>query len=147
MKCALEIMAIKEEAEKAYALEQARLDEECKVKYAEIIAVSFAFCEEVVGAELEECAKNRNNLCYRLKGVVEEDRLGNKLFCPLYEDGRKYANGNKSYTYNSSKTAYSIDALTNYLEQFCYTVKWNDSQYMRYGCGCKGAVELEVTIK
>lgn len=43
MKCALEIAAMKELAEKNYRIEQGRLDEECRVQHLQIIQDTIDF--------------------------------------------------------------------------------------------------------
>lgn len=146
MKCALEIMMIKEEAEKAYAFEQARLDEKCKIKHAEIVANTIKFCEETISLHLEELAATRQIPSFYIEGVVKTDRIGNEIFYPLEEEGYTYANGQKSYRYNS-EIAYDVKTMTTYVEQFCFSTKWWDTTYKRYGWGeCKSR-EFKVFIE
>lgn len=144
MKCAMEILMIKEEADVIYAIEQAKLDEQCRIKHQSIIAETIKFCEEVISPAFEELAKNRKELCYILSGGISLDRLNNQLFRPLVE-GERYADGNPSYNL-STKIVYDVKTIEDYLVQFCYTVKWSKMDYMCYGCGRRVGKNLVVTI-
>ena len=144
MKCAMEILMIKEEADVIYAIEQARLDEQCRIKHQSIIAETIKFCEEVISPAFEKLAKNRKELCYTLSGDVSLDRLNNQLFSPLVK-GVSYANGDPSYKPDTN-IIYDVKTIEEYLAQFCYSVKWSKKGYMRYGWGCQVGKELVVTI-
>jgi hypothetical protein len=143
MKCAMEILMIKEEADVNYAIEQAKLDEQCKIKHKLIIAETIKFCEEVISPAFEELAKNRKELCYTLSGGISSDRLNNQLFSPLIE-GERY--GNRGLSYKPSTKVYDVKTMEEYLIQFCYSVKWSEMTYMRYGWGYQKGKDLIVTI-
>lgn len=144
MKCAMEILMIKEEADLIYAIEQAKLDEQCRIKHQSIIAETIKFCEEVISPAFEALAKDRKKLCYTLSGSISADRLNNQLFRPLVE-GKQYANGDQSYD-PSTKIVYDVKTIEEYLVQFCYSVKWSEIGYKSYGCGCRAGKNLVVTI-
>lgn len=145
MKCALEIVAMKELAETNYRIEQERLDEECRIKHMSIIEDTFNYCEEVIGPKLEKCALNREVPKFILEGVIEKDRVGNKIFYPLVAERQKYANGDRSYCPCYSKSI-DVVSLINYLKNYCFTVKFEESTYKRYGWGECHSHLLTVTI-
>lgn len=146
MKCAMEIMMMKENAEKIYAAEQARLDEMCRINHVQIIAATITFCEEVIGAEFEKLANSRRDVYHCTRGVIEQDRLGNEIFHPLCKEvGCRYANGEDSYSPNYN-IAYDVATLNAYLSQYCYTVNWSTAIYKKYGSGAHYGKKLEVKI-
>jgi hypothetical protein len=145
MKCALEIVAMKELAETNYRIEQERLDEECRIKHMSIIEDTFNYCEEVIGPKLEKCALDREVPRFTLRGIIKTDRVGNKIFHPLVVESKKYANGDYSYCPSYSKSI-DVKSLINYLKNYCFTVKFEEITYKKYGCGeCDGYL-LTVTI-
>lgn len=144
MKCAFEIAMIKNEAEKNYELEQLKLDEECRKAHLETVIKTIAYCEEVIGPSLEKKAINRETPCFKLKGWIYENRVGDKLFSPLTYD-RTYANGDFSYSVKYSET-YDVETLKNYLGQYCYKVSFSDYHFKTYGIGRRCGDMLEVTV-
>lgn len=146
MKCAIEMIMIKNEAEKNYELEQLRLDEECRKAHLETIIKTIAYCEEVIGPSLEKKAMNREIPCFTLAGCIRKNRVGDKLFSPLTGGSRIYANGDFSYDIKYSET-YDVETLKNYLEQYCYKVSFSDYYFKTYGIGRRCGDRLEVTVK
>lgn len=146
MKCALEILAMRELAEQNYAAEQARLDEECRIQHMGIIEDTFSYCENVIGPTFEKQALRRETPMYRLKGVIEKDRIGNKIFYPLTVESKKYANGENSYSPNH-RSPLDVVSLHNYLKNYCFTVEFEESTYKQFGRGECNGYTMWVTIK
>ena len=145
MKCALELSVIKEKAEKQYEIEQAILDENCRINHVNIIEKTIEFCENTIGPELEKCALNRRTPTFTMRGDFEKDRVGNLIFYPLVRDGRYYANGKPSEKMDETNP-YDMFTIKNYLESYCFNVSWEDEWYKRYNFGDIKGVKLTVTI-
>lgn len=116
MKCAMELIKIKEEAEKEYEI---YLDELCKKAHLEAIEDTIKWCENTIGPKLESNAKNRLKIEFEMRGQLKKDRLGNSIFYPLEEGYHKIT----AFRY------YDVITLTNYLSQFCYKVDFSHEWY------------------
>lgn len=145
MKCALELLTMKAEAEKQYEIKQITLDEECRINHMIIIEKTFDFCETVIGPALEKCALNRKTPIFTLMGGFEKDRVGNLIFYPLVRDGKYYADGTPSEKLNMANP-YDVFTIKNYLENYCFNVSWKEMWYRRYNCGYQKGVKLFITI-
>lgn len=145
MNCALEIMKIKEIAETEYQNEQARLDYERRCELVKITNNTIQFCENEINSKLVECAKNRYTPKFTMKGSISTDRIGTKIFSPLILQWTKYADGSPSYIINTL-IEYDVEVLTEYLERYCFNVKWQKISYKNYGTGSHTGYELIVTI-
>lgn len=143
MKCPYELQKVRNEAKEELKREEQRLDEVCRQKHAVIVAETIEFCEEVIGVELERTAKIPNcNVCYVEEGEISTDRLGNKIWHPLYENG-KYANG--AISHRPQKQGYDVATINNYLRKQCFSVDWTKSSYKRWGWGEQTSYRLKVS--
>ena len=140
MKCALELSVIKEVAETAYR-ERKRIEQE------EMAHRTIQYAEEVIGAALEERAMNRQDLIFYFKGWDWSYGRGNQevIISPLYSQGRLYADGTESFDFRSSDSI-SLPLLKDYLERHCLKMTISDSSFMTYGCGCRGCLEIRVSV-
>ena len=71
--------------------------------------------------------------------------MGNVLFLPVIPERHRYANGQQSYTVDTSKQ-YSLSILKEYLETHCINIELINSSYMCYGYGCQEAKWLRVWV-
>lgn len=146
MKCALELMAINAMAKEEYRLEEERKDAEARRAYETRKERTINFCEEYIAKELENQAKHHyvDEISTRFKAVYAEDRLGNKGFQLVKEDGDKYANGDKSY--HPTGDLYDFDTMVEYLKAHCINVDTYDDTYMRYGWGRHKCIKIKIFI-
>ena len=146
MKCALELMAINAMAKEEHRLEEERKDAEARKAYETRKERTMAFCENYIAQKLEEEAKRHyvNEISIRFKAVYEKDRLGNKGFQLVQEDGIKYANGDKSE--KPTGDLYDFEIFVSYLNAHCINVEVYDDTYMRYGWGCRKCDEIKIFI-
>ena len=145
MNCALELLTIKEEAEKQFEIEEALKDIAAYNNFETIKKNTINFCDTEINNALIEKAKSRCNIYFQLKISLYKDRLGNVLFSPVIPERYRYANGQQSYTVDTNKQ-YSLNTLKEYLEAHCINVELIDGSYMRYGYGCQEAKWLRVWI-
>ena len=138
MKCALELAVMKEVAETQYQEEQ-------RVRAEQVAQRTIQYAEEVIGVALEERAKNRQNLVFIFKARHLNWNPSDTEVCPLYSEGRLYADGTESFSSRSNESI-SLPLLRNYLESHCLKMTVSDSSFMSYGCGCQGCVEIRVSV-
>lgn len=138
MKCALELTVIKEVAETQYQEEQ-------RIRAEQVAQRTIQYAEEVIGVALEERAKNRQNLVFIFKARYLNWNPNDTEVCPLHSQGRLYADGTESFTSHISESI-SLPLLRNYLESHCLKMTISKSTFMTYGCGCRGCVEIRVSV-
>lgn len=146
MKCALELMAINTMAKEEYRLEEERKDTEARKAYETRKERTIMFCEEYIARELENQAKHHyvDEISIRFKAVYAEDRLGNKGFQLVKEDGIKYANGDLSC--KACGDLYDFNTMTQYLNAHCINVETYKSEYKQYMLGTLKCVSIKVFI-
>lgn len=129
MKCAKEIVDIRSQANAVF---EAQLTAQTLATYTIACANTITLCEESISKALEESAIHHGTESVKISFPVDiyKDMLGNKLFKRVTETKKAYANGDSSW--HGSGDPYSLKALTEYLEQFCYTVSIRE-----YGFRCK----------
>lgn len=146
MKCALELVAINAMAKEEYRLEEERKDAEARKAYETRKERTINFCEEYIAKELENQAKHHyvDEISTRFKVVYTEDRLGNKGFQLVKEDGDKYANGDKSY--RPTGDLYDFPTMKEYLQAHCINVETYKSDYKQYMLGKCKCHEVKIFI-
>lgn len=144
MKCAKEILEIKERAKILYQQEQMRLDEACRENHKKIVAQTLNFCETISEDFVRQAAKRYSRLEYNIYCVVTEDRLGNQIIQPLKFEGFRYANGDESRV--PSSTAYDKKTLIDTLSKHCYKVEFQKHYYKTYGCGEQVGSKIIITL-
>ena len=144
MKCAREILEIKEKAKILYQQEQMRLDEACRENHKKIIAQTLDFCETISEDFVRQAAKRYSRLEYNIYCVVTEDRLGNQIIQPLKFEGFRYANGDESRV--PSSTMYDKKTLIDILSKYCYKVEFQKHYYKTYGCGEQVGSKIIITL-
>lgn len=145
MKCANELIEIRD---RVVAEREARLDEECREAYAKIQIATVQFCEEVIGAKLEEAANYGKEIrCEINCGRFEEDRLNNIIFSPLVVSKNQYVTKSYGTAYEPSKEKYSITMLEKYLDSFCFEVSYVNIEYTSYYYGKNGRKGEKIIIK
>lgn len=146
MKCANEIIALRERANVEYEMEQKRLDDLCRQEYATIITNTVRFCNEIVDGKLTERAKGREPLKVSIiLSTTHCDRLNHKLARYISPDG-KYANGDTAYCYARGWGFLDIDVLCDYLKKHCYSVSVVASETRIYGLGFQDTLTLDVSV-
>ena len=138
MKCALELTVIKEVAETQYQEEQ-------RIRAEQVAQRTIKYAEEVIGVGLEERAKNRQSLVFYFKARHLHWNPKDTEVCPLYSQGRLYADGTESFSSDINESI-SLPLLENYLESHCLKMTISDSSFMNYGTGCRGCVEIRVSV-
>lgn len=138
MKCALELTIIREVAETQYQEEQRVLQEQ-------MVQRTIQYAEEVIGATLEQKAMNREPLVFIFKAKHLHWHPNDTEIVPLYSEGRMYADGTESFGFKNREYI-SLPLLTEYLEKHCLKVKTSESSFRTYGCGCRGCVEIRVSV-
>jgi hypothetical protein len=146
MKCALELVAINAMAKEEYRLEEERKDAEARKAYETRKERTIIFCEEYIAKELENQAKHHyvDEISTRFKAVYTEDRLGNKGFQLVKEDGTKYANGDKSY--RATGDLYDFGTMVEYLKAHCINVETYKGEYKEYMLGIRKCVIIKIFI-
>ena len=144
MKCAREILEIKERAKILYQQEQMRLDEACRENHKKVIAQTLDFCETISEDFVRQAAKRYSRLEYNIYFVVTEDRLGNQIIQPLKFEGFRYANGDESRV--PSSTMYDKKTLIDILSKYCYKVESQKYYYKTYGCGEQVGSKIIITL-
>jgi hypothetical protein len=140
MKCALELAVMKEVAETQYQEEQ-------RIKAEQIAQRTIQYAEEVIGVALERKAVKRQPLNFNFKGWDWSYGRGNQevIISPLYSQGRLYADGTESFNFRDSDRI-SLPLLQEYLESHCLKMTISESDFMTYGCGCRGCLEIRVSV-
>lgn len=147
MKCAAELIAIKQVAEAEYQAEEHKKDMEALLAFQQMKENAVNFCETTINSTMIEKAQNREPLSMTFKIEVNKDRLGNKYFYPIVRDKYTYANGKPSY-YPNSSIAYAFDTLVDYLKEHCFEIECNDySSYERYCWGSQRCSKINVFVK
>ena len=144
MLCAAELLMMKEKAEKDWEKEQERLNAECALEFIEIVENTIKFCEEKIGKDLEEKAEKRLALEVNYRINIYCDRLGNKLFKLVQLDTVRYADGTPSYSPKGN--SYSVVALEEFLQSYCYKIEYKEGSYREYGSGYRSCSNLIITI-
>lgn len=146
MKCALELVAINAMAKEEHRLEEERKDAEARRAYETRKERTINFCEEYIAKELENQAKHHyvDEISTRFKVVYTEDRLGNKGFQLVKEDGYKYANGDKSY--HATGDLYDFNTMVEYLNAHCIHVEAYKNEYKEYSFGTRKCVMIKIFI-
>ena len=146
MKCAKEIVDIRSQAN---AVVEAQLTAQALATYTVACADAITLCEESISKALEESASHHGTEFVKISFPVYiyEDRLGNKLFKRVTETKKAYANGDSSWYHSGDP--YSLKALTEYLEQFCYTVSIRECGFRckSWGFGDTSFPVLEITAR
>lgn len=145
MKCAKEILEIKEKAEIQYKQEQARLDEACRVNHEKIIAQTLDFCEKISEDFVRQATNRYSHLEYNVYCVLTEDRIGNQIIQPLRSHGLRYANGEESHV-PSSTIAYDKKTLMDTLSKHCYKVELQTHYFKTYGWGERAGSRFIITL-
>ena len=146
MKCANEIIGLREKANVQYAIEQKQLDDQCRQEYATIVANTIRFCNEVVDEKLTERAKGRASLNVSIIiSTAYCDRLKHRLVNYVAPDG-KYANGDTAYRYVRDWGYLDIDVLCDYLKKHCYSTSIVTSKTRIYGLGLMSTLNLDVSV-
>jgi hypothetical protein len=146
MKCANEIIALRERANVEYEMEQRQLDDLCRQEYATIITNTVRFCNEIVDGKLTERAKDREPLKVSIiLTPINCDRLNHRLVRYISPDGT-YANGDTAHCYARGWGYLDIDVLCDYLKKHCYSVSVVTSQTRIYGLGLKDTLTLDVSV-
>ena len=143
MKCAAELITIKQQAEYEHQMAMRKKDEECRARQAELKAVAINYCENYIGRELERLARENQIMYIRLDGIVRTDRLGKEYFYPLIETPHCYANGKSSFDPDMNNPL-DLGAIVEYLDKFCIKVTSRVQHYDRYGWGTIRGLMLEI---
>lgn len=144
MKCAKEILGIKEKAEIQYQQEQARLDEVCRINHEKIIAQTLDFCEKISEDFVRQATNRYSRLEYNIYCILTEDRIGNQIIQPLESDSVLYANGDHSYVPSSTK--YDKKTLIDTLSEHCYKVELQKHYFKTYGWGEREGSRIIITL-
>lgn len=144
MKCAREILEIKEKAEIQYQQEQTRLDEVCRENHKKIVTQTLDFCETISEDFVRQAAKRYSCLEYNIYCVVTEDRVGNQIIQPLEFEGFRYANGDESRV--PSSTMYDKKTLIDILSKYCYKVESQKYYFKTYGLGEQEGSRIIITL-
>lgn len=141
MMCASELIAVRN-------VEIMKLEKAKAESLARSLEASIDFCESVIGPKLEMKARNpkSGSICEYFTLADTFDRYENAVLCPIVFDGRKYANGNLSYSPNDNK-CYNKACIEKYLRDHGLSVKWADTTYLRYCYGEVHAYTLIVEAK
>lgn len=134
MKCAKEIVDIRSQANTVF---EAEITAQTLAEYAVACKETISLCEGRINRMLEETASHHGNdtVCVSMPISMYQDRLGNKLFHLVVEEPNVYANGDSSW--ESAEETYSLDAMTEYLKQFCFEVSIQERGFKgrHWGCG------------
>ena len=146
MKCALELTAIRKMADVAWAEEEAKKDAEARKDYKIACANTINFCDNKLDEIFTDLALKREEICYSDKIVTSKDRLGNIIFRFVKPDGRKYANGDLSYSIDILSPTYSWSTLSSYLHKHCFTIKTSNDSYAHYGWGTEDCTRITIKM-
>ena len=141
MMCASELAIVRNAAVMKWEKEKAE-------SLARLVEASVSFCENTIGPELEKQALNPKGglISTSVELASTTDNYGNEVLCPIRYDGKKYANGDLSYSPCKDK-CYGRAFIEQYLHDHCLSVRWEDTTYNRYGCGSCHAYKLIVEVK
>lgn len=145
MKCALELIAMKTNAQIKYEEEEARKDEAAGIAYLQYCENAITLCDTYIEEQLVSRAESRSPLSFSFKAVLSKDRLGNENFARVFrEEFTHYANGEPSYI---AKTPYyAWEPFKAYLADHCIKVSTLPSSYKQYGCGNIKCIDICVSI-
>ena len=148
MKCAAELIAIKQIAEAEYQAEEHKKDMEALLAFQQMKENAVRFCETTINSAMTEKAQNRDPLFMTFKVDINKDRLGNRFFyCVVRDEKHTYANGDPAYRIDTS-IKYSLDTLIDYLKDHCFEVDYNNySFFTLYGCGNQRCSKINVYVK
>ena len=144
MKCAREILEMRDLAELEYQLEQATLDAKAALDFEEAKKNAIDFCDTAINAALELSANRREDnptASYRIARCT--DRLGHQLCQVISPDGRRYADGKLSYAPGGSFLA--LVTLEDYLADHCFIVTFDDATYPMYGAGSRKCQQMNIS--
>ena len=144
MKCAAELLSLKEEYEVRKIIEEKIKKEKQKEKNSILELETVRYCEEVIGKRLETKAKSGQEIATIQVGIIESDCVNRKHFFFLEEEGRRYRDGKKSFV--PSKKSILMDTLEDYLKSFCLKVQYEEYEFYSYGLGKCKATKIVVTI-
>ena len=105
MKCAAELIMMKNEAIEAY-------NAVINAKYEEMVANAINFCETTINDEFINKAKNRELLKTQYWIGTYKDELGHEFF----------RFGTRCSHSNATKPAYALQPFIDYLHKFCFEV-------------------------
>ena len=145
MKCAIELITIKEVAEENHKIEEKRKDLMAFKEFVEIAEKTINLCENDINDALVYRAENRYaNIRVEYLIDYDFDRLGNKLFRFVTEDTKKYKDGSSSFS--PCWEVYSFDTLKNYIESHCLEVSTERVVKRRYGYGERNYTRLIIKV-
>lgn len=144
MKCALELITIKEIAKMEYEAEQRELDRIAKEKFENLSENTVRWCDTVLNDIFVKKAEAREPLEAVFKMSLTKDRLGNYIFTVIEKDGLIYANGKCSYSAIGQQISEKI--LKTYLENLCFKVEFKEDWYKKYGWGDQKCVKVRVYV-
>ena len=144
MKCALELITIKEVAETKYLMEEELKDAEAREWYKTICNDTINLCDTTINDKLISLATNRKQIKVSYKVVFSEDRLNNKLFRFVKATDKRYADGRISCCPMGSY--YSFDTLQTYLSEHCINLECLADEYDWYGYGTYNCVLITISI-
>ena len=146
MKCALELLAIKQVAIENWEKEEKMRDMEALLVHEEIVTKTIDFCDTVINDALVEQAEKRcRNILYRIGKIkIKTDRLGNEHFSLVKRGERLYANGD--YSYIICDEEYDYNTLKDYLSAHCLKLNKLESSYCVYGWGSFDCFDITVEV-
>lgn len=146
MKCALELLTIREVAIENWKREEKIKDMEAMAKQEEIVSKTIEFCDTVINDKLVSLAEARRNYIGYTLGKIKifEDRLGNTHFHFLEKGFTRYADGR--YSEIEGFETYDFYTLKDYLFNHCIEVKEEDSVYYVYGSGGHACKRITIEV-
>lgn len=141
MMCASELAIVRNASVMKWEKEKAE-------SLARLLGASVEFCETEIGPALEKQALNPKGglISTSIDLAMASDAYGNEVLRPIRFDGKKYANGDWSYSPCTDKN-YHKTFIEEYLAQHCLSVRWEETTYNRYGFGSCRAYKLIVEVK
>ena len=141
MMCASELAIVRNASVMKWEKEKAE-------SLARLLSASVEFCETEIGPALEKQALNPKGglISTSIDLAMASDAYGNEVLRPIRFDGKKYANGDWSYSPCTDKN-YHKTFIEEYLAQHCLSVRWEETTYNRYGFGSCRAYKLIIEVK
>lgn len=141
MKCAAELMILKEAAKVDYV-------EKGKIEYQQMVKNAISFAENTINTDLEKSAHNREKtISARYKIYFSKDYFGNLYFQLIeIDNSERYADGTYSEIPKGKKYAWT--ELIKYLIDHCLTVDIERNYYFKtFGYGSQNGKYLEISVK
>ena len=112
MKCAKELIIVKEIAIAKRDAEERQKDLEAMAVYHQRCADTIVFCDTIIDEKLTEQAEACKPILIKIKGYFQTDRIKNEYFVP-YE----------------GRTLLSVNTLKEYLEQHCLVCEFGKESF------------------